>query len=159
MTSAVYTRDPYSAQGISYVDVISRQDFSSLRPFSGPSKKDDRGDSVATAMPHRSSTGVCGKAVLVPPPMPFIPLPGIVLPVVVSHTTPVARLPRQPLGSEQSLEMCVTTPAGVETMPCLHTTKWKRLRWRKGLHHYVCRECGQRWKGSEFILGFVPRTV
>lgn len=30
--------------------------------------------------------------------------------------------------------------------PCNHTSNWKRLRLKKGMQHFLCYECGAKWK-------------
>jgi hypothetical protein len=32
--------------------------------------------------------------------------------------------------------------------PCGHPSDWKRLRFKKGLSHFVCTQCGLKWKSK-----------
>eukprot|EP00906_Rhabdomonas_costata_P016021 RCo022962 len=43
--------------------------------------------------------------------------------------------------------------------PCFHFPAWKRIRAKKGVHHYMCQFCGSRWKGSKFYLQFISRPL
>eukprot|EP01012_Entosiphon_sulcatum_P058131 TRINITY_DN8209_c0_g1_i1.p1 TRINITY_DN8209_c0_g1~~TRINITY_DN8209_c0_g1_i1.p1 ORF type:complete len:731 (-),score=67.70 TRINITY_DN8209_c0_g1_i1:53-2179(-) len=44
--------------------------------------------------------------------------------------------------------------------PCNHTSNWKRLRLKKGMQHFLCYECGAKWKTpSKSLLEAMETTT
>eukprot|EP01003_Olkasia_polycarbonata_P003941 NODE_282_length_1051_cov_197.070858_g240_i0.p1 GENE.NODE_282_length_1051_cov_197.070858_g240_i0~~NODE_282_length_1051_cov_197.070858_g240_i0.p1 ORF type:complete len:194 (+),score=41.68 NODE_282_length_1051_cov_197.070858_g240_i0:61-642(+) len=55
------------------------------------------------------------------------------------------------LSTTPSLEREETESSAVGPAPCVHScVNWKRLRYKKGLDHMVCTQCGYKWRQCQF---------
>eukprot|EP00906_Rhabdomonas_costata_P027682 RCo039275 len=151
MTSQGFVRDPYSEAGIIYFDLVSgRKDAVAAPPAMSPQE------------PVQPTTGLhvpaaAGGDIFIPIPhrlsQAFEPLPGVVLPVVISVATVAGTH-----ASASAQPAPTSTPIHeMEPWPCPHVLEWKRLRWKKGISCYFCLHCGARWKGSGYFLQFMTR--
>jgi hypothetical protein len=53
---------------------------------------------------------------------------------------------------EKSVDATVVRQRGLSVVPpCGHPSDWKRLRFKKGLSHFVCTQCGLKWKSKGII--------
>eukprot|EP00906_Rhabdomonas_costata_P019178 RCo027969 len=163
MPQGGYIRDPYSSAGFkdfnsSPVPAITAGQFPTAA-FPVP-RIQPQG---IVAAPHPPAA-VVAAAVAAPAAGPaiasFVPLPGVVLPVVVALPPPSSTPQPQPLPSTPNAAVSVLgleEPASEEPWPCPHNRSWKRLRVKKGLNHFLCTQCGARWKGSHYFLQFLGR--
>eukprot|EP00906_Rhabdomonas_costata_P037167 RCo052251 len=158
-----YVRDPYSPAGIKELDytplcfteAAKALPETCIRTLPAPGGPLPHHSRAATAAPTPSTAA--------PAAAPFVPLPGVVLPVVVSCPLPSPRptphpLPRRPFSPPPSRPPMPVSPAvGDEPWPCPHNNRWRRLRSKKGLNHFLCTQCEAKWKGSDYFLQFMGR--